>query len=94
MTIFERIKYDKENQYWLDKCSEIAMLVLEEMYRNNISKKELSIKLGISVKAVSKILSGYSNISIKTIASLEKVLGICLIQIPDDIIKNHEDKIT
>lgn len=81
-TLLEEFKYDLEfkNEYQiLDITEKICILMKEK----NISKVELSRRLGTSKAAVTKMLDGSANFSVKRLIkiadALEKEISICFV---------------
>lgn len=71
-----------ENEAWLDYSQKIATIVLEELNsRNDLTQKSLADKMQVPPQYVSKLLKGQENLTLKTIAKLEKALDISLIHI-------------
>ena len=71
-----------ENESWLDYSQKIATIVLEELNsRNDLTQKSLADKMQVPPQYVSKLLKGQENLTLKTIAKLEKALNISLIHI-------------
>lgn len=81
----EKARWERENSDWLDVSSDIAMLILQKLYDDNQTKKELAQKLKVSPQHITKVVSGRENLTLKTIVRLQKALGIQLITVPDDI---------
>lgn len=77
----EREDYKKENRSWLKKSVGVALRVLDVLDKNKISQSELAGKLKVSRQQVSKILKGQENLTLETIAKLESVLGIELMEV-------------
>lgn len=77
----ERAEWRKNNKHWIRKSQRIALIVLECMYEKNISKEELSEKIGVSNEHMNNILRGSENLSLEIISKLELALNIELISI-------------
>lgn len=77
----EEVKIRFENRAWLKYSQEIAVGVLFYSRENGISRQELSIKSGLSVDYIEKIIKGQENITLETISKLEKGLGRPLIKV-------------
>ena len=81
----EEARYRKENREWLLKSMQIA-LYLEHILRiKGISKKQFAEMIDVTPAQVTKLLSGKENLGLKTIAKIEKALGVSLISIPSEI---------
>lgn len=75
-TFAEDTKWREENEVWLKWSQSIALSIVDYMQANNLSRSDIAIKLGVSPQYVSRILSGHTNFSFKSIAEIEKKLGI------------------
>lgn len=75
-TFAEDAKWREENEVWLKWSQSIALSIVDYMQANNLSRSDIAIKLGVSPQYVSRILSGHTNFSFKSIAEIEKKLGI------------------
>jgi hypothetical protein len=80
-----RSQYQKENVFWLDVSGDIAMLILQKMADTKTSKKMLSTITGLSVRKLTKIVSGNYNLTIREILLIQNALNVVLIKVPDDI---------
>lgn len=61
-----------------DHALDIAFMVAEEMEKQNIGKKELAERMGMSLPQLSKLLNTQPNMTLETIARFELALGINL----------------
>lgn len=78
-TFVDDAKWRQENEIWLKWSRGIALNIVDYMQANNLSRSDMADKLGVSPQYVSRILSGNTNFSFKSIAEIEKKLGIsCL----------------
>jgi transcriptional regulator with XRE-family HTH domain len=68
-----------ENAEWLKLSREIALQVLMELDKQKLSQKDLAGKMKVSPQQINKILTGKENLTLKTIAKLEKALQIQII---------------
>lgn len=66
----------KENEVWLKWSRKIAMTIVDYMQENGLSRTDIAEKMGVSPQYVSRILSGNTNFSFKSIAEIERKLGI------------------
>ncbi|MBR6042731.1 MAG: helix-turn-helix transcriptional regulator [Paludibacteraceae bacterium] len=73
-----RVHERKENKDWLELSAKIAFRILKQLDVLGMSQKELAEKLNVTPQCVNKYVKGRENFSIKTICSLEKVLGCSL----------------
>lgn len=72
-------EWRRENSAWLRHSQQIAVKVLLEMKRHNLTQKALAEKMHCTQQYVSKILKGTENLSLEVIANLEHALDIQLI---------------
>ncbi|MBP5649717.1 MAG: helix-turn-helix transcriptional regulator [Bacteroidales bacterium] len=71
-----------ENETWLGYSQKIATIALDELNsKRGLTKKSLAEKMNVTPQYVSKLLKGQENLTLKTIAELEKALNISLIHI-------------
>ena len=76
-----KAKYNEENDLWLEKSAHIALKILMYLREHELSKNDLSIKLGIPINDVNKIVKGNENLSLEIICKIEVLLGISIIEI-------------
>ena len=67
---------------FVDRQGEIALQIISILKNKRIKQKEIAEKLNMRESQLSKILSGEANITIKTIAKIETVLGEEIIHVP------------
>ena len=72
----DEAKWRQENNAWIRWSQSIALKIVEFMQENNLSRADIAERLGCTPQYVSKILSGKTNFSFKTIAEIERRLGI------------------
>ena len=75
-TFTEDAKWREANAVWLKWSQSIALSIVDYMQANGLSRTDIAAKLGVSPQYVSRILSGNTNFSFKSIAEIEKKLGI------------------
>ena len=75
-TFAEEAKWRQENEVWLKWSQGIAMKIIDYMQEHKLSRADIASRLGCSPQYVSKILSGHTNFSFKSIAEIEKCLNI------------------
>ena len=75
-TFTQDIKWRQENEVWLKWSRSIALSIVDFMQDNGLSRSDIANKLGVSPQYVSRILSGSTNFSFKSIAEIERKLGI------------------
>lgn len=81
----EETKYREENRDWLLKSMQIALYLEHVLRLRGISKKQLANMIDVTPAQVTKLLSGKENLGLKTIAKIEKALGVRLVSIPSEI---------
>lgn len=75
-TFIEDAKWRQENEVWRKWSRGIAMSIVDYMQANNLSRSDVAERLGVSPQYVSRILSGNTNFSFKSVAEIERKLGI------------------
>ncbi len=76
----EEAKWRQDNEVWLKWSQGIAMKIIDYMQEHKLSRADIASRLGCSPKYVSKILSGHTNFSFKSIAEIEKCLNIRIME--------------
>lgn len=79
-TFVEEAKWRQDNEVWLKWSQGIAMKIIDYMQEHNLSRADIASRLGCSPQYVSKILSGHTNFSFKSIAEIEKCLNIQIVE--------------
>ena len=79
-TFAEEAKWRQNNEVWLKWSQGIAMKIIDYMQEHNLSRADIASRLGCSPQYVSKILSGHTNFSFKSIAEIEKCLNIQIME--------------
>ena len=79
-TFSEEAKWRQDNEVWLKWSQGIAMKIIDYMQEHNLSRADIASRLGCSPQYVSKILSGHTNFSFKSIAETEKCLNIQIME--------------
>jgi|ADGO01.1.fsa_nt_gi antitoxin component HigA of HigAB toxin-antitoxin module len=75
----EGAKWRDANHDWLIKSAVIAVRVLQALDEQQLSQKDLAQRMGVTPQQISKIVKGKENLTLETIAKLEKALGIVII---------------
>jgi len=75
-------EWEKEDLY-LERSTRIAVSVLNILRDRGITKQSLAESMGVSAQYISKIVKGSENLTLETIAKLEKALGVDLISVID-----------
>lgn len=76
----EEAKWRQDNEVWLRWSQGIAMKIIDYMQEHKLSRADIASRLGCSPQYVSKILSGHTNFSFKSIAEIEKCLDIRIME--------------
>lgn len=79
-TFAEEAKWRQENEVWLKWSQGIAMKIIDYMQEHKLSRADIASRLGCSPQYVSKILSGHTNFSFKSVAEIEKCLNIRIME--------------
>ncbi|OQP48973.1 hypothetical protein A4H97_29245 [Niastella yeongjuensis] len=77
--LLEKIKYRIENREWLRRSAIIAVKVLSALKAQKLTQKDLAERMDVSPQQISKIVKGQENLTLETIAKLELILGIQII---------------
>ncbi len=75
-TFVEEARWRHENAVWLRWSQSVAMSIVDYMQENGLSRSDVAQRLGCSPQYVSRILSGTTNFSFKSVADIEEKLGI------------------
>ena len=76
----EEAKWRQDNEVWLKWSQGIAMKIIDYMQEHKLSRADIASRLGCSPQYVSKIVSGHTNFSFKSIAEIEKCLNIRIME--------------
>jgi transcriptional regulator with XRE-family HTH domain len=81
----EDAKQRKENKGWTKRSMQIAVRILREIRAqkpvNGMTQKTLADAMGVSPQYINKIVKGQENLTLGTIAKIEQILGIVLIEV-------------
>lgn len=69
-----------------------GLILRDYRLKNNLTQEELSEKLGISLKYISRIENGYSGVKNQTLVKYINTLGILPNQLYYDLVKNPKIK--
>ena len=72
----EKNRWRIDNRHWLRESQEIAMKILDRLDELNWSQKNLAKKMDVSPQQINKIVKGDENLTLDTIARLQKILNI------------------
>lgn len=76
----EKAQWRRDNEYWLKYSRLITIRVLRSMDDQSITQAELAKRIGCTQQYVSTLLNGSSNMTLETIARLEKALNIDILK--------------
>lgn len=79
-TFVDDVKWIQENASWLRRSRKVAYAIMDYMQDCHLSRNDVAEKLEVSPQYVSKILSGKTNFSFKTISEIKERLGIDVFQ--------------
>lgn len=78
-------KARKANAKWTKRSFEIALRILREIRAQKESRgmtqKKLAAMMGVTPQYINKVVKGKENLTLETIAKIEQVLGITLIEV-------------
>lgn len=75
----ENAEWRMDNKSWLRYSQHIAMKMLDKMDEMGMTQKQLSELMGCSQQYVSKVLKGQENLSLETLAKIERCLQISIL---------------
>ena len=76
----EQAQWHVNNWDWLKHSTRIALKAKKRLAELGLTQKELAEKMGCSQQYVSLIFQGKENLTLETIAKLEKVLNFDIIE--------------
>jgi transcriptional regulator with XRE-family HTH domain len=78
-------KRRQTNKIWAKRSFQIAVRILREIRKqkpqNGMTQKRLAEEMGVSPQYINKVIKGEENLTLETIAKIEDVLGVTLIEI-------------
>lgn len=83
MTDWEKQALKIEHDEWRELATSIAITVLELLDQNSMTKQQLAEKMGVKPQYVSRVVKGQANMTLDTIAKLERALGETIITVSD-----------
>ena len=75
----EEAQWRRENKKWLRYSRKIALVLLSYMKQEHLTQAAIAEKIGCTQQYVSRILKGTENLTIETIAKIERVTGFKLL---------------
>ena len=76
----ENAEWRMANKSWLRYSQRIAMMMLDKMEELGLTQKSLAQRMGCSQQYISRVLKGTENLSIETIAKIERALEIEILE--------------
>ncbi len=76
----ENAEWRIANKSWLRYSQRIAMMMLDKMEELGLTQKSLAQRMGCSQQYISRVLKGTENLSIETIAKIERALEIEILE--------------
>lgn len=90
----EEAKWREENEEWLSQSFDIAVCILDTLRSKKMTQKDLAEKMNVSPQFINKIVKGQENLSLETIAKLNRALNIKLKVIdtntPSEVMYDYE----
>ena len=81
----DEAKKRQTNKIWTKRSFQIAVRILREIRKqkplNGMTQKSLAEKMGVSPQYINKVVKGQENMTLETIAKIEDVLGVILIEV-------------
>ncbi len=78
-TFEEEARQRQKNKSWEKWSRMVAVKIIDYMQENNLSRSDVAYILNCSPQYVSRILSGTTNFSIRSLAEIEQKLGVNLL---------------
>lgn len=85
----EKAEYRRANKHWLKYSTQVAMIVLNELERRELSQSDLARIMGVTPQLVSRLVKGGENLTLSTIGQLEKALNISFLNLK---VKNPDEE--
>ena len=85
----QQAQWHVDNWGWLKHSAQIALKVKGRLNALGLTQKELAEKMGCSQQYVSLILKGKENLTLETIAKLEKVLDFEILLFTHDLVDGY-----
>lgn len=76
----EDAQWRRDNDYWLKYSRIITLRVLRAMDQQSVTQVELARRMSCTQQYISNLLKGTSNMTLETIARLERALNLDLIK--------------
>ena len=85
----QQAQWHVDNWGWLKHSARIALKVKERLNALGLTQKELAERMGCSQQYVSLILKGKENLTLETIAKLEKALDSEILIYTRDLVSGY-----
>lgn len=76
----ENAQWRRDNDDWLRYAQFITLQVMKSMDEQGVTQKQLAERIGCTQQYVSNLLKGSTNMTLETIARLEKALDIDIVR--------------
>lgn len=76
----EDAQWRRDNDFWLKYARYITLQVLRAMDEQAVTQVQLAERMGCSQQYVSNLLKGSTNMTLETIARLEKALDLDILR--------------
>ena len=83
MTEWEKFSLKIEADDWRELAASIAVTVLLLLKQRDMTKQQLAERMGVKPQYISRVVKGKANLTLDTIAKLEKALGEQIISVSD-----------
>lgn len=86
----ENAQWRRDNDDWLRYAQFITLQVMKRMDEQGVTQKQLAERIGCSQQYVSNLLKGSTNMTLETIARLEKALNIDIVRSKLTYVREYE----
>lgn len=86
----ENAQWRRDNDDWLRYAQFITLQVMKSMDEQGVTQKQLAERIGCSQQYVSNLLKGSTNMTLETIARLEKALNIDIVRSKLTYVREYE----
>lgn len=85
----EDAQWRRDNDYWLKYAQQITIQVMRAMDEQSVTQTELAKRIGCTQQYVSNLLKGSSNMTLETIARLEKALNLDILKSTLNVVRGY-----
>ena len=82
-------QWRRDNDYWLKYAQQITIQVMRAMDEQSVTQTELAKRIGCTQQYVSNLLKGSSNMTLETIARLEKALNLDILKSTLNVVRGY-----